>query len=593
MQRPARGFVRAVAVRAACAAYAACAIAVVGALTACREPPPDKVTQPPPEASTPKRPPQPVMASPVWGERVALERSRAVPEAAADAKPVQLVAEAQRLLLSLEPGTETRAETLLWQAWKGAPDDQTRGLALALAAVAMVWEPSVEGYVERLTDAYGLALYAGTVDTTSAHGQAARGIVASAGGAVRQGRDLVDLLARMPRQPDDLGPWLALARASANDRRQAFFDEAAAALKTAPTAWRVRAALADRLVDLGLFVRAVEVADAKDAPAAVRLVFARALVLDGRAPDARPVLEGFSSTLAGVDEPRRSEALYWLGEAQLALGDVSGARATAASLEPRPGWRREAALLAASVALLDGRVDDAKQLLLPLVAGTPGSTVQVERRIGRLTLEVCAELKDQAGLERAERFLQVVDVDPEGVVLARARFAREAGAALRTGADLWTSVMRQDGPTRALQAARRAIASDASELARPVVDELVRTDTARAARALRVHLEEAPAAKARAAVLALQGKGPPLGERDLLAVLDAIGGAATPEGPGLLGALAADPRPAVQKAVARAENDLRNPTARQKRLADDEAEHRHAPDPRHEGQGPGLPGATP
>jgi hypothetical protein len=504
------------------------------------------------------------MASPAWGERIALDLGKDV-VAPTGVTPVELVQQAQQRLMSLEPGSERQAIPLLLQAWKGATDDQTRALALALVAVAMVWDPTVEGYVERLTDAYGLGLYAGTIDTTATIGQAARSIVLGAGGSVRQARDLIQLLATMARQPDDLPPWLALARASANDRRQGFFDEAERGLKTLPSAWRLRAALADRFADLGLHDRAIATIVDEGAPAAARLVKARAQVQAGLAKEALPVLTDLSTSLAGVDEPRRSEALYWLAEAQLATGDVAGARTSAAGLEARPGWRREAALLAASFALKDGRLDDAKGLLMPLIAGTPTSTVQVERRIGRLALDLAAEQKDGAALERAERFLQVVDVDVEGIATARARLGRDASAAAKAGPEVWAGVAAMEPAARDLLAARRAIASQAASLAAPVVDRLAKVPNARAARALRVATIEGAAAKADAAAAALGGVGPALVESDLLVVIDALGGASTPQAEKLLAAFDADDRPAVKRAVQRARDDLRDPASRARR----------------------------
>jgi hypothetical protein len=558
MRRVARLFV--------CAAIATAGLTVLGC-----EPPPAS-PPPPPTQTTPTRPPQPVMASPAWGERVALDLGKDV-VAPAGVAPAVLVQQAQAKLMSLEPGSERAAIPLLVQAWKGATDDQTRGLALALVAVAMVWDPTVEGYVERLTDAFGLGLYAGTIDTSATIGQAARSIVLGAGGSVRQARDLIDLLATMPRQPDDLWPWLALARASANDRRQAFFDEAERGLKTLPSSWRLRATLADRFADLGLYDRAVATIVDDGAPAAARLVKARAQVQAGLAQEALPVLLDLSTSLVGVDEPRRSEALYWLAEARLLTGDVAGARTTATSLEARPGWRREAALLAASFALQDGRLDDAKGLLMPLVAGTPTSTVQVERRIARLALDVVAEVKDAAAFERVERFLQVVDVDSEAIAAARARMARDAASAARTGPEILAGVTSMPVPARELLAARRAIASQAGGLAAPIVERLAKAPGARAARALRVGLLEEPRAKADAAVAALAGAGPPLLESDLLPVIDALGAAPTAQGEKLLAGLEQDARPAVKRAVQRAREDLRDPAGRARRLKEEAGDH--------------------
>jgi hypothetical protein len=540
-----------------------------------------------PVQTTPTRPPQPVMASPSWGEHIATQLGRDV-VAPAGVAASELVQRAITRLWTLEPGCERDAVTSLLQAWKAAPDDQTRGLALALTAVAMVWDPAVEGYVERLTDAYGLSLYAGTVDTSTPIGQAARSIVLAAGGSVRQARDLVDLLTTMPRVPEELIPWRALARAAANDRRQAFFDDAERGLKATPTAWRLRATLADRLLDVGLTDRAraailppQSTGGLDGAPAAVRLVWARALVQGGASHDALPVLTDLSASLIGVDAPRQSEALFWLAEAQLALTDPLAARRTASSLESRPGWRREAAWIAASLALVDDQLNESAALVMPLVSGTPTSTVQVERRVGRLALELAAEQRDASAFERAERFFRVVDVDPEGLAAARARLNRAPNAAPRSGRAIWESVALMDATTRELLAVRRAIAGQAPSLVGPTLERLAKHPTLRAARALRTSLLDEPSAKAIAAVAALDGKGPALIESDLLLVTDALGGAPTTRGERLLAELATDPRPAVARAAQRAQHDLRDPAARLRRLEDESGAHGHRDHPEH------------
>jgi hypothetical protein len=566
--------------------------ALVGSVTAlgvgCEPSPPSSLT-PPPRASssatppTLTRPPQPVMASPAWGEHVATQLGKDV-TAPAGVSANELVQKATLRLWSLEPGSEREAIFVLLQAWKAAPDDQTRGLALALVAVAMVWEPTVEGYLERLTDAYGLGLYAGTVDTSTPIGQAARSIVLAAGGSVRQARDLIELLTTMPRVPEEVIQWRAMARAAANDRRQIFFDDAERALKTTSTAWRLRATVADRLSDIGLYDRAAATiaavgtpgapsATLEGAPAAAKLVWARALVQAGRAADALEALTHLSTSLVGVDEPRCSEALFWLAEAQLQQDDQAAAKKTAASLESRPGWRRDAGWIAASLAAREDRLDEAKALLMPLVSGTPTSTVQVERRIGRLALEVAAEQRDVAAFERAERFFRVVDLDPEGTAAARARLQEPPGTEPRSGRALWDSVARMEISTRDLLAVRRAIAGQAPALVGPIVDRLVTQPSLRAARALRVSVLVEPSAKAVAAAAALDGKGPVLIESDLLPVIDALGGAPTANGERHLAALAADPRPAVTRAVEQARQDLRNPAGRLRRLANESGTH--------------------
>ena len=76
----------------------------------------------------------------------------------------------------------------------------------------MVYDPVVDGYVERLTDAYGLAQYAATVDGGGYDGQSLRAIVGAAGGATRQATDLITLVTKAPKLPDVARPLLALAQ---------------------------------------------------------------------------------------------------------------------------------------------------------------------------------------------------------------------------------------------------------------------------------------------------------------------------------------------------------------------------------------------
>jgi hypothetical protein len=357
-----------------------------------------------------------------------------------------------------------------------------------------------------------------------------------------------------------------------NERGQPFFDDANAALVARPDAWRVRLALVDRLLDLGFADDATATATAVEgAPAAVGIAAARARVASGNGAAAVAVLEGFEKSLAGVDEPGRSEAMYWLAEAKLQAGDLVGAKATAAALEQRPGWQREAGLLAASLALLDGRVDDAAAMFVPMISGTPVSTVLVERRIGLLALLTCAEKADVVCVDKAARFLRIVDVDAAAIDAAKARAGRavngDAAAVAAAGPAIWK---QGSAPLPLELAARRAMATGATGLAKKAVAQAVAASAnAREARALQVAIATSGDEKANAAVAALQGAGPPLSERDLLVVIDALGAAATKTGGFLLKQLKAGASPAVLKAIARAEQDLANPAARAKREAEE------------------------
>lgn len=556
-------------------------------VAACEPTPPTPST--PPEAPAKKtlnRPPHPTMASVEWGEHVALELGKDV-TVPAGVDQNALLEQARRAYHSLEPGAEERMRVASLQAWKAAPDDATRATGLAFAAVAMVTDPTVEGYRERLTDAYGLGLYAGTVDSSNPEGQAARAIVGALGGATRQARELTVLVATSPTLPEGARPLVAAAMHAVGRRDDEAFAAMQAGLRVMPSSWRVRLMLADRLGELGFAQDALSVIEAGESPrpAAATLAMARQQLAMGKANLAKPMAEELTTTLAGVDEPRRSEALALFAEAQIQLDDVAGATATTATLAARPGWHREVGLLQAQIALKENRVDDAKKVLLPLLKGTPTSPTDIERRIAEAAATVCAETMDASCFSQAVRLLQVVDVRPALVTSLEARVKRE-DKTQRDGPGLWSAIFSVDADRDLLLASRRAVQVGAPSIAGPTLDRLRQQPTNRLARALWARQPvESPREEAERALLALEGKGPPLADQDLLPVVDALAAFRIP-GKGTANALAAlekaSPSPAVQKMIDRVRAELADPSIRAKRLA--EARE-------HKGAGPqGLPG---
>ena len=535
-----------------------------------------------PDMKKPGRPPQPMMANASWGEHVALELGAAV-EASTTTTAAELNAQAITALHSLEVGSEHRAKALALQAWKGAKTDEDRGLALSIVAAAMVYDPLVDGYVERLIDAYGLSIYAGRIDSGGADGQSLRAIVGASGGASRQAKELVDVVAKSPKLAPSALPLLALARAAANDRSQKFFDDAAAGLRARPDSDRLRATLADRFVDLGFNADALAViAGEKNVPA-LELVGARAHVLAGDAAAALPTLKALSTSLTGNDEARRSEAIFWFAEASLLADNDADAAAAAATLETRPGWHREGKLVRAEVEVRAGKLAEAKALLQPLTQGTPVSTMPVERRATRLMLDVSAALRDVEGVERAARRLTGLDVDAEASHAARE--AVKAPAAVVDGKTLCKQIAAPDAATAGLLRARRALGLGAIDLATREINALIKNPQARTARALKASLPAALVDQAAAAAAALAGPGPALLEQDLVVVIDGLGAAPTPGVAAKLAAFQTDPRASVSKMATRSLADLANPESRKKRTAVDA--HGHAAD--HD-DGHGLPG---
>jgi hypothetical protein len=558
------------------------------------------------------RPPHPTMAHASWGEQVA---TRLVAEAASTTTagtPVVtadgLLAVSKEELLSLAPGSERRGLRAALRAWQVASDDSIRGTALALASLALVLDPTVEGYRERLTDAFGLAAFAGTQDPGDGVAQSARATVAAAAGAGRQARALVDLVASTPKLNDETRAWLALARYTLNDRSDAFFDDVTAGLAARPMSTRLKDVLSGRLLEIGLFQDALRLVESEPEPA-LALVAGRAHVLSGRLTRAISLLEPLTVSLAGIDEPRRSEAFAWLGIAR-ALDPTAAAAATApllGVLSLRAGWAKEAALVGALTDVTAGRLDGARQTLLAAFR-LPPSTTLIERWFTGTLLDVCGATGDVACVNRVEPLFREWEADPARILRARGNAlssaARTGGraseeargpnaaegsddrsdggtleAAAAPAAETSTATMDWLGEsarlavgTRAQQEAllvvRRALAVGCPRRARLALTEVLKDPTMRVARALAISFAESPLAKAQTAAQALRGEGPPLALDDLLGVVDALGGAPLTDTDSLLLDLAKDPRPGVQRAVERARRDLSDPQARRQRRAE-------------------------
>jgi hypothetical protein len=541
-----------------------------GLLAACSPPPPATTTKPAEKDKVAKRPPQPVMASASWGEHVALELGVKVAPVTIPADT--LLKDAITALHALDVSSEARARDLALQAWKSGSTDEQRGLALAIVAASMVYDPLVDGYTERLTDAYGLALYAGTVESGNIDGHSLRAIVLAAAGANRQARELIDVVKKTPKLPDSARPLLALAWAAVNERSDVFFTAAKDGLAARADSDRLRVALADRLLDLGFNDDALAAVTVEHPVPALRLAAARARVLKGDAT-AVTALQELSTSLTGVDESRRAEALYWLAEAQL-LNDEDGAAAeTAAQVEARPGWQREGQLVRAELALRASNVIDAKGMLMPLAQGTPTSTVPTERRIARLLLDGAAAARDAGAVDRAIRRLSGLDVDPEAIDAAR-KLVESGGKAAPDGKAIWRTVVAPTAAQAQLLRARRALNMDATALARRELDVLLKDPLQRAARAVDATFpRDDLAAQAAAGVAALEGKGPALVEADLVGVVDALGAAPTPGGAARLAAFAKDSRERVAKTAERSIVELENPAQRRKRVAGEHDDH--------------------
>jgi tetratricopeptide (TPR) repeat protein len=560
------------------------------------------------KAQNPARPPFPNMATAAWGQRVLEERTLgasgpAVPSSAA------VVLDA---LHELTPGSEQRAADLAVWWFESATSDVERGNAVALMAAALVLDPTVEGYKERLTDAYGLISYAGTLDASDSLGQSARAMVDAAAGAVEQGKRLIEVVATTPKLGTEPRLFLGLARRLAGDRGDAMIEDIEAALVARPMSARARALLAETWLDLGLYPEAIDVTTMKDAAAVhpwLDAIRGRALVLDGKVDEGVAALKAAEAKL---DEGHRGDALYWLGRSLTSTdAPVAEIESIQANLAARAGYSKEAAVLQALLAQKAGDYAKAKSVLEPIVKGQP--TLPVDNDAAWLLADACAGLGDVPCVDKAGS--RGLAMDGDG---ARLQHARAAAAIVGKSKDIDVDAMLKDafraspfdeklaekvgetvvpgGPAAAarVRAARRALLHKAPKVVDKALAPLAKTSTCRVCRALDAEAAAGVDAATKGAK-ALEGEGPELAVADLVGVIHALGAAPVDVAKKALDKLAADAREPVKRAVARARADHADPDTRRRRDAGESVPVTEpVPSPgRPPGPLPPLPGPLP
>ncbi|MCC7072129.1 MAG: hypothetical protein IT383_12445 [Deltaproteobacteria bacterium] len=536
-----------------------------------------------------KRPPFPNLATAAYGQRVLEERSAALPPGATGSLPQVMAA-----LHDIDPGTEARAVDLAFAAAKSARTEQERATALALAAAALVLDPVVDGYQERLTDAFGLAAYAATLDQSDTLAQAARALVGAAAGAVAQGESLVKGITDSP-SPTAVTPdarlLVALARRVVGARGDALVTDLRTVLKANPDSRRARALLAEHLLELGLFDEARDAAGAPPAAPWLAAIAARARVLGG---DVAGGVAALREAEGKVDEGRRGEVIYWLARSLTQAPDKSAeVQSLAAALAPRPGYAKESQVLLALLAQQAGEYGKARTMLDPLVQARPRLPVDVDAMW--LLVDSCAGDGDLPCVEQVGARARIIDGDEARLQVARAA-AVLVGKAAGSAPDTVTNAFREahrlapfddklaekvgdpvvaGGAAAAgrVRAARRALARGgasmlAAEALAPIKDPGCRVCRALVAAAA-ADLHEG----ARRALAALEGDGPPLAEADLVRVIDALGGAPVDGVRPALAKLDQDARPKVKEAVARARADLQDVGARARRALEANEDH--------------------
>lgn len=543
-------------------------------------------------ATGPQRPPHPNMATAAWGQRVLEQRVGALPPlSAANASPTKVTTtEVLDALHEVTPASTVRAAELAAAAYRTGTTDAERGNAIALLAAALVLDPTVEGYKERITDAHGLGAYAGTIDASDAIGQSARALVAGAAGSLAQAKRLLEVVATTPGLGSEPRLFLALARRLTGD----FGDSMLADL---------RAALAEAWLDLGLYPEAAATAQMPGGAAQPWLdaVRGRALVLAGNVDDGTALLKAAEPKL---DEGNRGDALYWLGRSltQSPTVAVAEIEAIAATLAARPGFDKESAVLQALLAQKAGDYQKARALLEPIVRGRP--VLPVDGDATWLLVDACAGMGDLRCVDEVGARGRAIDGDVGRYQLARAAAVligkavaptadagpgdaadadRGAAGALvplreahraspfdeKLAAKVGDAVVA-GGPAAAsrVRAARKALLRNASKIVDEALAPLAKTSSCRLCRAL-----DAAAASgvdaAKKAHGAIAGDGPPLALADLVVAINDLGAAPVKEAEQALALLDKDERAEVQQAIARARADHKDPDGRRRRDADE------------------------
>lgn len=543
------------------------------------------------------RPPHPNMATAAWGQQV-LEQRVAAAGAAATASPgtAAKVSDVVDAIHEMTPAATKRAADLAALAFKSARTDVDRGTAAALLGAALVLDPTVDGYKERITDAHGLAGYAGKLDAGDAVGQAARAVVLAAAGSGAQAARLVEVVSTTPNVSADARLLIALARRLNGDWGDATLEDLQAAVAARATSGRARAALAEMYLDLGLHKEAAQTASIAGGTGAggeatpqpwLDAIKGRALVLDGKLDEGLALLQGAEPKL---DEGNRGDALYWLGRSLTSKEGtpIAQIEAIASTLSARPGFEKEGVVLHALLAQRAGDYARAKETLAPIVRGQP--MLPVDGDAAWLLVDACAGLGDLRCVDEIGARGKAIDGDEARYQQARAATVlvgkaesgdksdtgalgplREAHRASPFDAKLAEKVgdpFVEGGPQAAsrVRAARKALVRKATRIVDIALAPIVKDAKSQAARTCRVcraldarAAGTGPDAALKAAKALAGGKeaGPPLAEADMISVVEKLGAAPVKESIAALEALAkTESRGAVLAAMEKAKAAL-------------------------------------
>ena len=303
-----------------------------------------------------RRPPHPAMATSNHGLGALQALATAVTAPVTPVSP----ADGLRLLASGGDGSAAAARDVFVHLWSQAQEDRVRAQAAGGVMAALVLDPAQEGYRERLTDAYGMQLYAGALGTVTGSERqlsAARALVLAAAGRFRESNVLCAQVATGNTEP--YSRWLeGVARHLMGQGGSALaaLDAATKAQSPLPHALLERARVQLALGNLNaarVDAQAALKASPKCSPC--RLVAAQALALDTDAGDARTGLEELSAlTASKPPEPVLVEALATAAVGEARAGNTAGTESLAVQMRSFKSWPGETALAEGLAAHLAG-----------------------------------------------------------------------------------------------------------------------------------------------------------------------------------------------------------------------------------------------
>ena len=143
-------------------------------------------------------------------------------------------------------------------------------------------------------------------------GQGARAVVMAAAGSIAQAKRLADVVSTTPNLSADARMFLALARRLTGDSGDATIEDLQKVIAARPTSGRARAALAELLLDIGLYREAAEAASIAGAAQQPWLdaIRGRALVLDGKLDEPSWKAAGWTEPFVDIEGDRAPQPRF-------------------------------------------------------------------------------------------------------------------------------------------------------------------------------------------------------------------------------------------------------------------------------------------